>query len=847
MAGKLVFQWIFHRPIKACRAPREADYDFRCVNIALYVRTNVKRTDEPRRSNRATKGQHTKKDDSAEPTPAPPKEKVKSATKTKSKKKQDAAEDEEEGTDVIRCICGATESTDDEPDDAWIGCDNCLVWQHCTCMGISRNSKKQPKKYLCEEHGPQKHPELMEAVKNGETMAQVAERRREAYAKLGDAAFDKPTTKKGGRRSDAAPTPVKEESAAPTPPEKAKTPASDRSQPPPSKRKSSSQVPDAPAGNNKRRKSENKTTAAKVDTSVALVDSLDQLPANRIKIANVLKNGLAHSIPKLLESNQYQLPKSASVDSLAEKLALQIEYSMLMNHTDIKQPDFGGSYKDSFIRITASIKRDETLVLKLLNGTITPDALSTMSADELKDDEQRAKDIADKERLDRQHVLAGHDTGPRMRRTHKGDEMIDDQANQMTSDAISTMAPPLARRRESAMDDQAADSPIEQKTPVIPQGPADAVAQSPTDGADRRSSSNFDIGNVWSSVQAAEGRPMQQPPRRYSSNQMPSQAKHAEDKDVDRLLDDDEDGENEEPYSPSEITGGDVWRGTLSMPGINQFNTLAHHVAGGPLGGRIGVGQIFPKDLQIGGRIPSKDAIQYVSSLYGASNTDVVVFDLVPTNNDNTTMRHFDQLFDYFLSRDRWGVIPENQRRENVRDIYVFPVEKGNAPLPSFFDMLVDNKLSTPETRTKRHLCAVFVLRWKSTATDGVQQAIPSSVLSPVGSTAPPASVLSPSTTGLPERGMPPAQHQQPAGTNGFPNYPYEAPPQSGTPVTIDLINKILGPLVNTPTVQHLLPAVHGTPGFTPEVLNGLAKILTERPDTQQDFEALMKALNGIS
>ncbi|KAJ3219488.1 hypothetical protein HDU67_000901 [Dinochytrium kinnereticum] len=56
--------------------------------------------------------------------------------------------------EVSRCVCGM----EDLGGLLMIQCDECKVWQHCTCMGL--DTKKLPKKYSCELCKPNKHKNL---------------------------------------------------------------------------------------------------------------------------------------------------------------------------------------------------------------------------------------------------------------------------------------------------------------------------------------------------------------------------------------------------------------------------------------------------------------------------------------------------------------------------------------------------------------------------------------------------------------------------------------------------------------------------------------------------------------
>lgn len=162
--------------------------------------------DEPRRSGRATKGQH-KNLDTGDETPKPKKSAAAAAAATtttsstpnnnnnnntpvnasskKSAKKsaepeaepeedgQGSGADDDDGDDdggddeVVRCICGAT--GDKGLLTQYVSCDECEVWQHNICMGLPIVEKELPDHYFCEECHPEDHAELLAAMARGET------------------------------------------------------------------------------------------------------------------------------------------------------------------------------------------------------------------------------------------------------------------------------------------------------------------------------------------------------------------------------------------------------------------------------------------------------------------------------------------------------------------------------------------------------------------------------------------------------------------------------------------------------------------------------------------------------
>ena len=154
---------------------------------------------EPRRSVRATKGQH-KALEQLDQAPEAPKRRGKGAGRSK----KSAAEPEPENEpETIRCVCGAIEA--DDEGEPWIACDKCGAWQHIICMGISRYDEDIPKKYFCELCRPENHKETLAAIANGE---KPWEARRQAW--LDEKSKEKTKgSKKGGRKRASDPKDAK--------------------------------------------------------------------------------------------------------------------------------------------------------------------------------------------------------------------------------------------------------------------------------------------------------------------------------------------------------------------------------------------------------------------------------------------------------------------------------------------------------------------------------------------------------------------------------------------------------------------------------------------------------------
>ncbi|KAI8609293.1 hypothetical protein BC830DRAFT_1165382 [Chytriomyces sp. MP71] len=88
--------------------------------------------------------------------PAPKRSKAKpkdrEREKRESKNREPEDEEEQEDEEVTRCVCERAQ----ENFGTMIQCDQCLVWQHCECVGLT--SKRMPKHYFCEQCKPVNHP-----------------------------------------------------------------------------------------------------------------------------------------------------------------------------------------------------------------------------------------------------------------------------------------------------------------------------------------------------------------------------------------------------------------------------------------------------------------------------------------------------------------------------------------------------------------------------------------------------------------------------------------------------------------------------------------------------------------
>ncbi|KAG6231968.1 hypothetical protein E4U34_000037 [Claviceps purpurea] len=844
---------------------------------------------EPRRSVRATKGQHTKSFDEIELPVAPKRRQTK---KTKKAQENEQAQEPEE---VIRCVCGATEQ-DEDSGEAWISCETCYAWQHNVCVGVSSFEDEIPDNYWCERCRPDDHKELLQGIAKGE---KPWETRRMAHEEEEEAERKK---KKGGRRGRAkkAADPkeeVEKENKAkakttPTPDAKDKKDKKEVvSKQGKRKLRDESQETDAKSSK-ARRVSErgNPSQLAKYAKPDDLATSIAELAAGRTGPAKALKKSIAYALGAIVKQGDFDLPEDTSEEEVSENYALQIERAVYDTHPTTKgQREYGQQIKS----LTFNLKNNLEVMQGLLHGAHTPSALAVMTSEQLASAEMQRQTAEMRAWAEKQSILYTQETGPRVRRTHKGEEVVEDES--IVNDAPIPMAGGPRKRdadddvdvqrrslvkRESTVGNDTQMNVTKGRSPSQSEGPAPSPNQP-----------NFDINKVFSKVRSPT----------ISQNRRPSApvvktSGPGFDPDVDRMLEDEPDSP---PYSPSEETlePGVVWKGSLAMSSIADFEATAKHIGGANFASFGPWSSLIPKRMTVAGRIPQQSAIEYLCSLRYSSLTDIIVVSITPTSADS--QQDFKALVDYFTSKNRYGVVGDKVAG-NVRDTYLVPVPAGEDGHPEFMLNLVDNYI--PKSRAEPMLLAVFVYRnepdqLKQTSDEQAAAPTPqppSATASPtagpggarnrsvsgpgfspstpqaqfplrthagyIGQSTTPVPIPQPPHMQRPPAPLAPAPQQLPSQPpSQAPNQPALAlphhapalaPPSQMTDAQKyqaqqagqELAREILGPLISVPTVQFLLPQAHQMSRREWEVIRTIyEKDLRARDDLQYLGQILEK------
>lgn len=803
-------------------------------------------TDEPRRSGRATKGQHKNASSSPAPMPKPSKTaKTKPAKKSSEPEAEEEDDDEGENEDRIRCICGNEDSKDKR---AFIGCDACTVWQHNVCMGMPIEEDDVPDHYFCEDCRPDDHVETMQALNRGDRIWETRnriwqnEKKSKSRKSKGGRDFKPGWLKKDGDLIDESMVETLQEVTEVETGTKRKLEETKETM-------EEEEVPKRPSRQDKRHKSSSAAPKEELDTDTALVE-IDSLPADRQKPARALSKAIAEDVTRRVASG-YRIPDGHTAKSLGDYYAARIEYALHINHSG--QP----AYKQQFLALNANFKSNKMLIERLLNDSLTADDLATMDSKDMAS-EQLQRERADlKKELDRQ-ATAIVEEGPRIRRTHKGDEVIENEAH-VAPDMVAN-AQPVRERASVAEDGDGAGSAANAGVHGHSGSPSQSshtlvldTREMPDMGNRRSSSQQFDTNDIWAktahspTLPQGGSRPMQMPPRRRSSVHAPSDptdgAKH--DPDIDRMLED-----NDEPYSPADYTGDDsiVWRGKLAQ-GEGEPTVNARFVAG-----RVSTApwsSLLPSKLFIDGRLAIQKAEEYLCGLQWSNNSDVSVLALTAYDDADA----FNTLFEYFETRKRYAVVTPKHLPSLIKDLYIVPVNAGGS-LPEHVGKLDLCKLKTPVE--ERLLLATFVI---ARAPDGTQGSLQESTPIPSSGsnghhlpqhirTGPAGSPIAPQTPvfSAPSNGQ--GQSAEYGGPHAFPPNPYGPTPAQQSPEMYSqpqqqqqqnsLAAQILGGLYNCPTAVQVLAA---EPNINREKLENLRKILEQQPEARTNIEALAKQL----
>lgn len=578
------------------------------------------------------------------------------------------------------------------------------------------------------------------------------------------------------------------------------------------------------------------SVAARASTEdVGTVEDISN-PGRR-NAANALVNLFVAQFSDVQKKGSFNPPDGKPVEEVSRRLGISIEKAMY-------QEICGGAgepneqYKTQLRSILFNLKKNASLRDRLLVGSLLPDALSRMSSQDMASEELQQKDAELKREAERQHIII-QEQGPRIRRTHKGEELVEDDHHLDASESVFSTAP----ARRSVAGDGSPHTPASPSVPPQPFLDSSGKPGKPQPIDTKLADENSRNRKVEPGMRSPDGTghdAVFPEMAAHIREPLPS-GKVQADAEIDHLLRDDE--PNSPPYSPKDHQEeGIVWRGKVMMNSIAQFASSAKHVGGADLSERIPWSDLAPSTLLVDGRIDIQMASNYLCGLRFSTSTDVSVI-AISSPHVPAARANFDKLFNYFQERKRYGVIAKHPLPA-VSDTYIVPVEAGSTKKPEFIELLENNSLEDPTS--DRLLLVVFVVKTGNSNRSSAQP--PSQQPSQEPATPLQGQFMTPGPQPgqLPPLGNSPAQ----AGNNQQPQMPqpaapnqqqYPLPPQNQTPLTgMAAAIQVLGPQANTPAIQQL---VQRAPDADFAQLSVIRDILHGRPEAASNYDMLMHAL----
>ena len=642
-----------------------------------------------RRSARSNKGQHSKID---------------------RKRKLDIVNDDEGET---RCLCGENE------DDGgfMIQCEKCGKWQHGECMGYESPDEVSDT-YACEICRPDLYKDVTdeeETIKKKtkkETSKPVCQVRSKMLTSKKSAKRKAPSEGSSDDDSDFSSDEDELPLTSLIPKKKQKTGTTMTSPPPktPPPKKSPSQEPrkKPPPINTAPRRASQSSPQQQRRSSTSATSSTP--------IAPLAKTPLATKFAEL--SDQRRVPAARIFAKIfepieptkSEALGLAIEHA-LYSAFATSEHGYGAEYKNKFRSISFNLKDPKNSALRdrVLTGSLPPEELVKLTSEEMANQELRAQAEKIREEGVAQSVLKVQ-TGPRIRRTHKGEEIVGDEVN-VVSPTEGTASAPFAREMSPSVkgDDEVLASPRSNRSRSF--SPPSLSDTSPTTTIPERRQSNFDIQNVWSHLRSPTSQEESSEPMDLDILPDDLPRNEIDDPDLDRILNDDI--ANSPPYSPSayeyELPNTltklpPIWTGDIAMPSVAHFSAQARFVGGPHSVTDLPWSNILPRHLVIDGRIPIDATTKYLDAQRSSSTKNVIAIQLDAAEDSHKEMHH--KLYQYFHDRQRYGVL---QIQSNiVKDAYLVPLAPSQ-PIPDQIELMDSHDI--PRTRTEPYLLAILVIQ----------------------------------------------------------------------------------------------------------------------------------------
>lgn len=385
-------------------------------------------------------------------------------------------------------------------------------------------------------------------------------------------------------------------------------------------------------------------------------------------IENVVRKSVASTFCSTFKNNILPVAsknsdfgnKDQDLEILAENLSVSVEQALFDKFAlKVKGKDVGNKYRAKFRSLLSTLKdaNNPELHLKIVNGDITPSQFVTMTSEELMNPLLRKITEEAIEKSIKDSILKV-ETGPRIRRTHKGEEYVGDQFLDQDLNITSSWKPKEnidSNKVETEPESGESESPVPHLALVEPNRQL-----TPPEGKENYEDYNNGENGTESNVHIED------------------------DEDLDAILGNnvDEDYQEDDPLlSKSSLKTEKksynklIYKGQLHMPLVSNCQVSVHELSAPNEYSLSAWNSAFNSmgKLFIEGRLDSSKAIKYLK-VVGMSK-DICTFFILP---DAANAEHFDKLYTYFRRKNKFGVLTKPKQGPAVKDAYVIPLQHGD-------------------------------------------------------------------------------------------------------------------------------------------------------------------------
>ncbi|SCU92191.1 LAFA_0F08658g1_1 [Lachancea sp. 'fantastica'] len=337
----------------------------------------------------------------------------------------------EDKPEVVKClVCGTTDENYDEENDPngdMIQCDTCNTWQHIKCM-TGNEGADDMENYDCSLCAPSKYPNLTYAI-DPDSKLEVSFTKRRADDDQNDYINDGLENVSDGVEEEIYHRPVK------------------------------------------RKKSSKKAASFK-----------DSESKQRESALKMFKDLFAkYIIPETTAARTFQLPPDTSIDILSNHFSGELEKELYEACISSDTGKLNDLYKEKVRVLFSNLKDQKNIDMKTLviNKKLPFNKLVKMSVNELiNPDLRHFREKVDNEALD--NLVLEQPDRPKYHKTHKGDELIENQNDYEPEDVIFNRDIVATKLKENAESDRGSD-------------PSDDRSSS---GLDHRGSASADHGGI---------------------------------------------------------------------------------------------------------------------------------------------------------------------------------------------------------------------------------------------------------------------------------------------------------------------------------------------------------------